>query len=150
MDKNNNIGVTIKEKRLQLNITMNSLCKKVGISRATLSSIENGYYNCSVVTILKIFHELNIDFTLSSKKVENTRKRATRINTILNKKINRFIVMCIEEYAEEFNLKSNEVYKRMNDVGLINEIKNDYNDLHGMSKEYLNQYFLNRLKEVEE
>ncbi|MDR3130510.1 MAG: DUF3791 domain-containing protein [Treponema sp.] len=52
-----------------------------------------------------------------------------------------FLTFCIELYAEHKNLDSPEVYQKFVKTGLLDLLKTDYNDLHGMSFEYLNQFF---------
>ena len=56
------------------------------------------------------------------------------------KEINRFIIMCVEQYASRVNQPSAVIYKKMKDSGVIDELTNDYEDLHGMSFAYLNDY----------
>lgn len=134
-----NISKSIKEKRLSLNIRADDLCKEVGISRATLSSIENGNLNCSAYILLRIFDKLGI--TVDLKNVDSSeRYRASRINSSYDKKVNRFVVMCIEQYAQHKSFSSKEAYRLMRDNGLINDLKNDYEDFHGMSTSSINQY----------
>jgi hypothetical protein len=52
-----------------------------------------------------------------------------------------FITFCLELYAEHKNIGSPEVYQLFNRAGLLELLKADYEDLHGMSFEYLNQFF---------
>jgi hypothetical protein len=52
-----------------------------------------------------------------------------------------FITFCLELYAERKNMGSPEVYQLFNKTGLLELLKTDYGDLHGMSFEYLNQFF---------
>jgi hypothetical protein len=52
-----------------------------------------------------------------------------------------FITFCLELYAEHKNISSPEVYRLFNATGLLELLKTDYEDLHGMSFEYLNQFF---------
>ena len=54
--------------------------------------------------------------------------------------INRFIIMCTEQYAVSVNQPSDVVYRNMNEHGVIDDLTNDYEDLHGMSTVYLNDY----------
>lgn len=136
-----NIGKQIHDKRLSLNLTMNYVANKAGISRACLSSIENGSTNCSLSNLMSILNTLDIDMHIDSKiNKKISRDRATRINTLNDKKFNDFIIMCIEEYAESVNKSSSVIYKKMSKNNVINEFKTDYEDLHGMSAAYLNQY----------
>lgn len=138
---NIDIGKVVKDKRLSLNMRMDDLANKAGITRQTVSSIENGANSYSFSSLLKVLDIL--DLSLSINNSENTNKnrdRATRINTKLDKKINRFLVMTIEQYAESINSPSSDVYARMKKNNLINLIKDDYEDLHGMSTVYLNDY----------
>jgi hypothetical protein len=52
-----------------------------------------------------------------------------------------FLTFCIELYAEHTNLGGPEVYQKFAQTGLLELLKTDYNDLHGMSFNYLNQFF---------
>jgi hypothetical protein len=52
-----------------------------------------------------------------------------------------FLTFCIELYAEHKNLSGPDVYQKFTQTGLLELLKTDYNDLHGMSFEYLNQFF---------
>jgi hypothetical protein len=52
-----------------------------------------------------------------------------------------FLTFCIELYAEHKNLSGSEVYQKFTQTGLMELLKTDYDDLHGMSFEYLNQFF---------
>ena len=135
------LGNAIKEKRLALNIRMDDLARKANITRATLWSIEKGTSNCSIGTVFKLMDVLGLDFNLVNQENDNNaRNRATRINTALDKKINRFVIMCVEQYALSKNKNSSETYKEMLKSGVVKELVNDYEDLHGMSTPYLNDY----------
>ena len=134
------IGKTIKDKRLSLNMRMDDLASKAGITRQTLGSIENGASSYSFSSLLKVLSILDISLTISSNDAKTSRDRATRINTKLDKKINRFLVMTIEQYADSIGSRSCDVYIRMKKKKLINLIRDDYEDLHGMSTIYLNDY----------
>ena len=138
------IGERIKNKRLQLNLRMDDVANEVGITRSTLWSIENGSGNYSIDTLLKLLSFLNMSISIESEE-QNIRKRATRVNTTLDKKINRFIVMCVEQYASSVNKSSKDIYKKLNDSGIINELKDDYEDMHGMSTYSINEYIDKRL-----
>jgi hypothetical protein len=59
-----------------------------------------------------------------------------------------FITFCLELYAEHKNMSSPEVYQLFNKTGIMELLKTDYEDLHGMSFEYLNQFFDEYLEEV--
>ena len=135
------IGKAIKDKRLSLNMRMDDLAKEANITRQTLSSIENGLDNYSFSSLLKVLTALGMSIDIRTDEINKVRRhRATRMNTKLDKKINRFLVMTIEQYADSINSPSNEVYMRMKNKNLINLIKDDYDDLHGMSTVYLNDY----------
>lgn len=145
MEKKYEIGKKIKEKRLELNLRMDDVAKEIGITRATLWSIENGDGNYTIDSFLKLLDLLNINLDIDTKDNKNDRRRATRANTILDKKINRFIVMCVEQYASYVNQGSSVVYKKLNDLGIIKELKDDYEDMHGMSVYLLNEYIDKRI-----
>lgn len=134
------LGNTIKRKRLFLNLRMDDVASRVNITRATLWSIEKGEGNCSLNTLLKVLDVLGLSLELNSDTSKTKRNRATRINTLLDKKINRFIIMCVEQYSKSINEASGVVYKRMSERGVIDDLTNDYEDLHGMSTIYLNDY----------
>lgn len=146
MEKVVKLGNIIKQKRLNINMTMDECAKKAGITRATLSSIENGTSNCSISTMFKVLDVLELSFAIDNVNNAN-RQRASRINTALNKKINKFIIMCVEEYAAYIDKSSRETYSEMKDKGVIDELKNDYEDLHGFSTVYLNEYIAALLNE---
>ena len=53
------LGMKIKRLRKEKNITQTDLANLVGISRATLSKLENGYIaNISIVTLDRILNKL--------------------------------------------------------------------------------------------
>ena len=52
-----------------------------------------------------------------------------------------FKAYCIENYAEYKNMSSSAVFELFLKSQLLNHLKTDYEDLHGMGKEYLMQYF---------
>lgn len=135
------LGAKIKEKRLSLNLTMDSVSNQAGITRATLWYIETGKGNYSINSLMSVLKVLSLDLSFdNSTETEVSRERASRINPLLSKKINRFIVMCVEQYCLEYMKDGEETYKKMLDTGVVNELTNDYEDLHGMSTEYLNSY----------
>ena len=143
--KKDEIGKTIKEKRLQLNLRMDDVAKCVGITRATLCSIENGTGNYSIDALLKLLNLFNMSLDIDFAQTDNTRNRATRFNSILDKKINRFIIMCVEQYASFSGVDSKIIYNQLNNAGIIDELVSDYEDMHGMSTASLNDYIDKRL-----
>lgn len=144
MENKLEIGKKIKNKRLQLNLRMDDVAKEVGITRSTLWSIENGNGNYTIDVLLKLLNFLDMSINIDKENPE-TRKRATRANKILDKRINRFIVMCVEQYAFSVNQSSGAIYNKLKDVGIIKELKDDYEDMHGMSTYSINEYINNRL-----
>ena len=48
---------------------------------------------------------------------------------------------CIENYAEYKNLSSSAVFEKFSDSRLLQHLETDYEDLHGMGKEFLMDYF---------
>jgi transcriptional regulator with XRE-family HTH domain len=62
------LGVKIKNLRKEKNISQEELAKKAGISRTTLSKIENGYFSkVSVVTLEKILAILGYTLEIKPK-----------------------------------------------------------------------------------
>ena len=134
-----NIGQSLKEKRLFLNLPMKYVAKKAQITRATLWSIENGRGNYSINSLLSVMDVLSLHLEISSSNaISMNRERASRVNTALDKKINRFVIMCVEQYCLQY--QEEKIYKKMKETGVIKELTEDYEDLHGMSTPYLNEY----------
>ena len=52
-----------------------------------------------------------------------------------------FVSFCVEHYAEHIQKPSNEVYALFEREKLLDLLVTDYEDLHGMSLEYLMQFF---------
>lgn len=135
------IGNKIKNKRLSLNMRMDDLAREAGITRQTLGSIENGKDNYSFSSLLKVLEVLDMSLDVSSKDTAKAnRNRATRANTIFDKKINRFIIICVEQYAEYAKQPSYILYQEMKQKGVIDWLKSDYEDMHGMSTVYINDF----------
>ena len=145
MENKLQIGERIKNKRLQLNLRMDDVAKEVGVTRSTLWSIENGNGNYTIDVLLKVLSFLKMSINIDAQE-QGTRRRATRTNSALDKKINRFIIMCVEQYASSINQSSSATYKKLNDAGIIDELKDDYEDMHGMSTYSLNEYISKRLE----
>ena len=140
------LGKMIKENRLAQNLRMDDVARKAGISRVTLWSIEKGEGNCSLSSLLRVMDVLGLRMTVENQSsLENERVRATRANTVLSKKINRFIIMCVEQYALFSGSRSDVIYKEMERKGILDELESDYEDLHGMSAVYLNDYLKARM-----
>ena len=144
MENKIEIGKRIKSKRLKLNLRMADVTKEVGITRSTLWSIENGNGNYTIDTLLRLLSVLNMSIDIGEQE-SSSRKRATRTNSALDKKINRFIVMCVEQYAASINQSSALTYSKLNESGIIDELKDDYEDMHGMSTYSINEYIKKRL-----
>jgi hypothetical protein len=51
-----------------------------------------------------------------------------------------FLTFCLEFYAEHTASPSPVVYRRFTQSGLLDMLLSDYEDLHGMSFEYLMQF----------
>ena len=149
MEDKREIGKKIKNKRLQLNLRGEDVAKAVGISRSTLIVIEKGYANYTIDTFLNLMNFLDIHFTIDNQE-NSVKKRATRLNKIIDKKINRFIIMCVEQYALSINESSKNTYLKLSDAGIIDELTEDYEDMHGMSVYSINEYISKRLgREIE-
>ncbi|MDR3302307.1 MAG: DUF3791 domain-containing protein [Spirochaetaceae bacterium] len=52
-----------------------------------------------------------------------------------------FLIFCLELYAERTASPSPAVHRRFTQSGLLDVLISDYEDLHGMSFEYLMQFF---------
>lgn len=48
-----------------------------------------------------------------------------------------FVIFCIENYADSIGVSSDKVYKLFRNEGLIDLLRSDYDDLHGMGMEYM-------------
>lgn len=141
MEKLNEIGTIIKQVRLKKNLTMEHVAKETGMSRATLFAIEKGENNYSINNLISVLNYLNISLSFKNDiKNDDTRNRATRINKKIDKRINRFLVMCIEMYAKYKNKSGKEIYSILKERNAIKLIEEDYEDLHGMGSEWINNY----------
>lgn len=58
-----------------------------------------------------------------------------------------FKTFCIEQYADYVNKTSDEVYKIFKDSKILKLLNDDYEDLHGMSREWLFNFFDKYLEE---
>ena len=141
MEELEKLAKQIKNKRLESNISMNDVAKQADITRATLFEIEKGNPKCAIGSYFKVMSILGIDFEIQNNIIDNSRERATRRILLKDKKINSFIVLCIESYASYLNKSTNVVFEKMQKAGLIDHLYDDYEDMHGMSNEYLNDYF---------
>lgn len=140
MEALSNIGTIIKRKRLSLNKRMDDIASEANITRATLWSIEKGNNNYSIGSLMRVLNVLDLSLDINGDYSNSRRFRAARINSLLDKKINRFIIMCVEQYADSVNKSSGQVYQKMKQKGILDDLVNDYEDLHGMSFTYLNEY----------
>lgn len=141
------IGKSIKDKRLALNLRMDDVAKKANITRATLWEIEKGRKNYSFFSLLKVLQVLNISLDINTGcNGESSILRARKANLLIDKKINRFVIMCIEQYACYKNISSKEAYSLMKGHDVINLLTNDYEDLHAMSNVYLNDFIDSLIK----
>jgi len=77
------------------------------------------------ITLLEIIRVLDI--------IES--ERGVRMSTL------SFKAFCIEYYAAHIGRASNEVDALFEQTGLLKLLDEDYEDLHGMSMEYLMQFF---------
>ena len=145
MENKCTIGKKIKEKRLELNIRMEEVSRQVGITRSTLWAIENGKGNYTIDALLKLLSFFGLNFEIETNNEVSKRNRASRVNSVLDKKINRFIVMCVEQYASFVQESSQNVFKALDEKGIIKELTDDYEDMHGMSTYSLNEYIGKRL-----
>ena len=50
-----------------------------------------------------------------------------------------FITFCVEYYAQHINKSSDEVYELFKNEKVLDLLKSDYDDLHGMGMEYMMQ-----------
>ena len=57
-----------------------------------------------------------------------------------------FKTFCIEHYAGHAGMTGDQVYALFQKEGLLALLDSDYEDLHGMSREYLMQFFDTYLK----
>lgn len=142
-----NTGTIIKRRRLSLNMRMEDVSKKANITRATLWSIEKGTGNYSFSSLLRVLDILGLSISIENVSEKSKRNRASRKNTLEDKKVNRFVVMCIEQYALSKNENSSSVYQKMKHAGIIDELIEDYEDLHGMSTTYINELIDSLLEE---
>ena len=63
------LGLNIKIARLKAKISQEQLAEKIGVSRETISMIENGNQNTSVIKILDIAGVLNVEINQLFKDI---------------------------------------------------------------------------------
>ncbi len=63
------LGLNIKIARLKAKISQEQLAEKIGVSRETISMIENGNQNTSVVKILDIAGVLKVEISQLFKDI---------------------------------------------------------------------------------
>ena len=63
------LGLNIKFARLKAKISQEELAEKIGVSRETISMIENGNQNTSVIKILDIAGVLNVEINQLFKDI---------------------------------------------------------------------------------
>lgn len=51
-----------------------------------------------------------------------------------------FEIFCIEKYADETKIGSSKVYELFKREGLLELLRSDYEDLHGMGMEYMVEF----------
>ena len=61
-----------------------------------------------------------------------------------------FIGFCIENYADAAGLPGDEAYRRFKKEGLLELLRSDYDDLHGMGAEYMVRFCEEYLKGAQE
>jgi len=142
------LGRTIKIKRLARNMTMDTLAKRANITRATLSAIENGTGNYSIDTLLVVLGAVDLDIDLESiDNMEIPRKRARRLNTKLDKDINRWLIMTIEQYCSFINKSSLEIYPKMVEKNVVAFLEEEYELLHSLSTPTMNDYISTMMRD---
>ena len=135
------IARAIKNKRIALNLTSEQLAIKCGLSRSTIFSIETGGGNYSIDALFKVLDALALDIKIAGTvKTKISRERAKRINTKLDKDINRFIIMCVENYCSSKGKTSEEIYPLLKSKSVIYELEKDYSFFHSLSTELINDY----------
>lgn len=136
------IGNTIKTTRVSEGISAEGLSNAVNISRATLWSIENGKGNTSINTYLDIAAKLGLKIDIGLHKTNvSEEKRAPKRITKEKVKKSQFEVFCIEKYATHIGLTGSSIYSLFVKQGLLDLLRKDYEDLHGMGTEYLMDFF---------
>ena len=63
------LGLNIKIARLNANLSQEQLAEKIGVSRETISMLENGNQNTSVVKILDIAGVLKVEISQLFKDI---------------------------------------------------------------------------------
>ena len=140
------LGKQIRETRLTKNFSMEEVAQKAEITRATLSEIENGNPKCAIGSYLKVMSIVDIEVSFDSTRKAKQRKRASRKILKSDKKINHWVVFTIELYAKHIEKPADVVYQKLQETELLEMLYTDYEDLHGMSPEYINDFLDGCLK----
>ena len=56
----NDLGKRLRQNRINLKLTQSELAKKSGVSRRTISGLENGHYNISLNNLIDILRALQL------------------------------------------------------------------------------------------
>ena len=54
--------------------------------------------------------------------------------------VTSFVASCVEHWADHVGRPSNEIYALFRDEGLLDMLRDDYDDLHGMGVEHMVQF----------
>ena len=70
-DKNRlrNLGINIKSERLRRNVSQEKLAELTGISRNSISLIETGKINPTILKVIDIANVLGVDLTVLTREV---------------------------------------------------------------------------------
>ncbi len=88
----NQIGLLIKEERLQRGMTQEELGARVGVGKAQISKVESGNA-MTIRTVAKVVEALNM-----SAEVQLRQER------VVSSKVAGFVVACVSEFAKAYSL----------------------------------------------
>lgn len=75
----NDITLSLLNARKEKNITQQQLADMVGVSKPTISLMENGKQNITIELLCRICNALDVELTLHNKEVNNTIAEITRL-----------------------------------------------------------------------
>lgn len=154
MSTKSDIGKLLKNKRLQLDLRMEQVVKDLGVTRTTLWSIENGNGNYTIDTLLKLmdYYKMSIDI---DPQQEGDKKRASKVTKTTRDTINRFVIMCIEQFAAATGKTSSEIYNRLYEAKVLNLLRDDYEKICNFPSKSLNELinskiFIGKINDVKD
>jgi|SRR5450759_1617118 HTH-type transcriptional regulator/antitoxin HipB len=74
------LGIALKERRMQLGDDQSTVANKAGITRAWLAALEKGTAGASIGIVLRVLNALGLSMTISTSEAEQRQTQKTKSN----------------------------------------------------------------------